>query len=69
MHTALVNIEKDIRLEERRQPQSGLQSWAASGDTADADVQTDDTGFITVEVLLEEKRQFGQVTESARACS
>ena len=37
------------------QPQSGLQNWAASGDTADADVQTDDTGFITVEVLLEEK--------------
>ena len=46
-----------------------MMSWAASGDTADADVQTDDTGFITVEVLLEEKRQFGQVTESARACS
>ena len=55
VHTALVNIEKDIRLEERRQPQQGLPSWTASGDTADADVQTDDSGFMCVEAALPSK--------------
>ena len=47
VHQALVNIEKDIRLEERRQKNTQnapAVRWTASGDAADADVQTDDSG-------------------------
>ena len=47
VHQALVNIEKDIRLEERRQKttqNAPAVRWTASGDAADADVQTDDSG-------------------------
>jgi hypothetical protein len=57
VHQALVNIEKDIRLEERRQKNTQNAPhvrWTASGDAADADVQTDDSGFICVEKLFEE---------------
>jgi hypothetical protein len=57
VHQALVNIEKDIRLEERRQKTTQNVPhvrWTASGDAADADVQTDDSGFICVYKLFEE---------------